>query len=91
MTPADIYPAWRRLVLSAGLKQPETVKPYSLRHTMARALRARRVPTEEISVFLGHRPPEVTRSTVRYAPYNPDFLIRAVGAVDSYFSAVLAA
>lgn len=59
------------------------VNPYSIRHTMGRELRKARVPSEEIELMLGHRPPG-SRATATYAPYDPDYCRNAVRAIDAY-------
>ncbi|MBM3525426.1 MAG: hypothetical protein FJX57_20965 [Alphaproteobacteria bacterium] len=58
------------------------VTPYSIRHTMARELRKRRVPTEQISLFLGHVPVGVAATTSIYASYDPGFLGDAIAAIE---------
>ena len=50
----SITTAWEFLVKEAGLD--ERVTPYSIRHGMAREMRKRKVPKEQISIFLGHLP-----------------------------------
>jgi hypothetical protein len=62
-----IKTAWRRLRADAELD--ERVTPYSIRHTMAREMRRRRVPLEQRQAFLGHLPrggvpPPSTRRTI---------------------------
>lgn len=61
---------------AAGLDSCLT--PYSIRHGMARELRKRRVPTEQISLFLGHLPRGSDAT-----PYEPDFCAEAVTAINS--------
>ena len=89
---SDITSAWHSLVERAGLKPKEKdamvgpyvdhITPYSIRHTMARALRAARVSPEDLSVFLGHMPEGGgSNMTLLYAPYEPDFLKDAVAAI----------
>lgn len=56
--------------------------PYSIRHGMARELRKRRVPTEQIKLILGHLPSGSDATTSIYAPYDPDFLGDAVRAIE---------
>ena len=62
---------WRLARDAAGLD--ERVTPYSIRHGMARELRKRRVPTEQIKVFLGRLPSGSDATTSIYAPCEPDF------------------
>ena len=47
---------------------------YSLRHTMSRELRKRRVPAEQIELMLGH------------APHDPDYCSDAAAAVEAYMA-----
>ena len=49
---------------------------------MARELRKRGIPTEQIKVFLGHPPSGSDATTSIYAPYEPDFLKDAAGAIE---------
>ncbi len=65
----------------AGLD--DRVTPYSLRHTMARELRRRKVPGDQISLFLGHLPKGSDATTAIYAPYDPDYLADAATAIDA--------
>lgn len=64
----------------AGLD--DRVSPYSLRHTMAREMRRRKVPGDQISLFLGHLPQGAAATTSIYAPYEPDYLAEAAAAID---------
>jgi integrase len=73
---------WRRLRTDAGLGG--RVNSYSIRHTMARELRKRRVPGEQIELMLGHRRPDAT--TQIYAPYAPDYCLDAAAAIDAYMA-----
>ncbi len=50
----SILHMWRMTRDAAGLDA--RVTPYSIRHGLARELRKRRIPTEQISLFLGHLP-----------------------------------
>ena len=85
----SIKTAWRDLLGKAGL--PAGITPYSIRHTMARELRKRRVPTESISLMLGHLPRGSAATTSIYAPYDPDYCRDAIEAIDAYFDAISAA
>ncbi|HVJ34906.1 MAG TPA: tyrosine-type recombinase/integrase [Terriglobia bacterium] len=71
---------WRLTRQAAGLDNKIT--PYSIRHGMAREMRKRRVPTEQISLFLGHLPSGSNATTSIYAPYEPAFLSDAVSAIE---------
>jgi integrase len=86
----NIHVAWRKLVRDAGFEAGSRVTPYSIRHSMARALRARRVSMEQLSIFMGHRPADTSPMTIRYAPYDPDFLSDAASAIDSYLDEMMA-
>jgi len=77
----SILHMWRLTRAEADLD--ERVTPYSIRHGLARELRKRRVPTEQISLFLGHLPDGSAATTSIYAPYEPGFLSDAVAAIDS--------
>jgi hypothetical protein len=76
----SILHMWRLTREAAGLD--ERVTPYSVRHGMARELRKRRVPTEQIKLFLGHLPSGSDATTSIYAPYEPDFLADAIRAIE---------
>lgn len=80
---ASVKTAWRELRAAAGLDA--RVNPYSLRHTMGRELRRRRVPADQISILLGHRPVDVKRTDLVYSPFDPDYLTDAATAIDGYF------
>lgn len=73
---------WRLLRAGAGLDGD--VNGYSLRHTMSRELRKRRVPAEQIKLMLGHQLPDET--TQIYAPYDPDYCREAAAAIDAYMA-----
>lgn len=60
------------------------VNGYSFRHTMAREMRRRRVPGEEISLMLGHQVAGA-KTTQIYAPYDPSYCSNAVAAIEDYF------
>ena len=87
----DVYMAWgSRVTRDAGAIWMELreraqlggeVNGYSFRHTMARELRKRRVPGEQIKIMLGHQLPDQT--TQIYAPYDPDYCAEAKAAIDA--------
>lgn len=59
------------------------VQPYSLRHTMARQLRSRGVPDDQIEITMGHKLPVGHSPTPkRYAPYDPSYCQEAAQAID---------
>lgn len=77
---------WHIAREAAGLD--DSLSPYSMRHGMARELRKRRVPTEQISYILGHLPKGSAATTSIYAPYEPDFCAEAVTAIDDIMDEV---
>jgi integrase len=82
----SIYASFRRARIAAGL--PADVTPYSLRHGMARELRKRKVPLEEIQLMLGHLPQGSEATTSIYAPFEPDYCESAVAAIDAVMAEV---
>jgi integrase len=76
---AAIRTSWRRTRTRAGLDSQ--VQPYSLRHTVARWLRANSVPVWEVAAQLGHSIQTHT-ITERYAPYDPAYLKASTEAID---------
>lgn len=80
---ASIKTAFRAIRDAAGLDA--RVTPYSIRHTLGRELRRRRVPTDEVSLMLGHRPADVSKTDLIYAPYDPDYCRAAARAIDKLF------
>jgi hypothetical protein len=82
----SITTAWELLVKEAGLD--ERVTPYSIRHGMAREMRKRKVPKEQISAFLGHLPKDSDATTSIYAPYDPEYCSEAVAAIESVMSEI---
>ncbi len=81
-----IVTGWRALRDSAGLD--DQVNPYSIRHTLGRELRRRRVPGDEISLMLGHMPVGLNDTTAIYSPYDPDYCQTAAAAIDDYCTEV---
>lgn len=77
----SIGTAWDNLVKEAGLD--DRVTPYSIRHGMAREMRKRKVPKEQISIFLGHLPKDSDATTSIYAPYDPEYCSEAITAIES--------
>lgn len=67
---------------------PEGVTLYTIRHTIATELRSQGVPEFEVSAFLGHKPPGVSRVTLDYAKYRPEFMRKAADAIDSYWERI---
>ena len=77
---AAIRTSWRKARANAGLDAE--VQPYSLRHTIARWLRAHSVPVWEVAAQLGHSI-QTHNITERYAPYDPAYLKAATAAIDT--------
>ena len=82
----SIKTAWELLVKEAGLD--ERVQPYSIRHGMAREMRKRKVPKEQISIFLGHLPKNSDATTSIYAPYEPDYCSEALAAIEAVMTEI---
>jgi integrase len=82
---ADVKKMMRGLRADAGLDQRVTC--YSARHTMARELLKRRVPRDQIELMLGHRRPNEGTTGI-YAPYDPDYCVHAIAAIDDVFAAL---
>ncbi len=83
---ASIKTAWRAARKAAGFGPDVT--PYSLRYAVAKRLRAGRVPTEQISVQLGHQAVGVKKVTLGYSPYDPDFLAEAATVIAEFYDEV---
>lgn len=77
----SVKKAWRQLRDDAGLDAE--VNPYSIRHTMARWLRAQGVPAWEVAAQLGHKQKDVSTTEI-YAPFDPAYLSNAVKAIDTF-------
>ncbi len=56
--------------------------PYTIRHTVATELAKRGVPWHEIELFLGHA---IASTSAHYVHYAPEYLAKAIAAVDAYF------
>ena len=82
----SILHMWRLTRAESGLD--ERVTPYSIRHGLSREMRKRHVPTEQISLFLGHLPDGSAATTSIYAPYEPGFLTDAVAAIESVMAEI---
>ena len=58
---------------------------YSVRHALARFMRAQGVPLDQISVWLGHTvPPTSPETTLTYSPDSPAYLSDAKAAVEEF-------
>ena len=77
--------SWRLLRKRVGLDQD--VQPYSLRHTMARHLRASSVPAWEVAAQLGHRKTGLS-ITEKYASADPNFLNQSAKAIEKYLGSL---
>jgi hypothetical protein len=82
----SIKTVWESLRVEANLD--ERVTPYSIRHGMAREMRKRKVPKEQISIFLGHLPKDSDATTSIYAPYEPEYCSEAVAAIESVMTEI---
>ena len=82
----DVKTAWRRQRAACGLD--DRVQPYSLRHTIARHLRASAVPAWEVSAQLGHKKKEHSITEI-YAPMDPSYLGQCVAAIDAFLEELL--
>jgi len=78
--------AWRKLRTRAELT--DDVQPYSLRHTMARHLRASGVDSWAVSNQLGHIK-EGTSITSVYASADPSYLKEPLRVIDEYLADLL--
>lgn len=58
---------------------------YSIRHSLSRYLRKKRVDLEEIGIYLGHgnHDPE-TETTLIYCPWEPEYLINCREAAEAF-------
>ena len=74
--------AWKNLREESGLEGKVT--PYSIRRTMARFMRQQGVPAWEVAEQLGHKSTGY-RITELYTAHSPDYLEKAVEAIDVFF------
>ena len=82
----DVKTAWRNQRAACGLDNQ--VQPYSLRHTIARHLRASGVPAWEVAAQLGHKKKEHSITEI-YAPMDPSYLGQCVAAIDAFLEELL--
>ena len=82
----EVKAAWRRTRAACGLDA--AVQPYSIRHTMARHMRASSVPAWEVSAQLGHKQPGMSITEV-YAPFDPTYLATSSHVLDNYLKELL--
>ena len=83
----DVKTAWRNQRKNCNFD--DRVQPYSLRHTIARHLRASGVPAWEVSAQLGHKKKEHSITEI-YAPMDPSYLGQSVAAIDAFLAELLA-
>ena len=77
--------AWRNMREKAGLDRQ--VNPYSIRHTMAKYLRASGVSAWDVSCQLGHRQTGMS-ITEKYASADPAYLAKACEAIEGYLQSL---
>ena len=82
----SIKNTWRKACKRAELTG--NVTPYSIRHTMARHLRASGVESWDVAAQLGHRM-QGFGMTERYAAYSPDYLVDSAKALEAYLQDVM--
>lgn len=82
----DVGTAWDAMAkdLKFGLAGEGGMK--LIRRSMANELRQRRVPADEIEVFMGHR--VIDSTTELYAPFDPHYLIDARTAIEAIIEEV---
>ena len=83
---ASIKKAWRNHRTEFGFDK--AVNPYSLRHTMARHLRASGVPAWEVAAQMGHKKREMSVTEI-YAPFDPSYLSQSVAAIEEFLEELL--
>jgi hypothetical protein len=79
--------SWTGTVRRAGLTG-RRISPYSFRHGLARLVRRRGVSLEEVGLFMGHRRAGAARTTERYAPDDPSYLLNVTRALDDVMAEV---
>ena len=82
---ADPLEMWGEALMKANLPK---MALYSLRHRGTTALRATKVPKEQIDYQLGHVQ-QGARTTQDYGQYEPGYLTEATLALDTWISRVL--
>jgi integrase len=85
---ASIGKAFRAARAAAGLD--DRVTPYSIRHTLARWMRARGVPKEQRDAMMGHLAHGPGTTGEIYAPYDPAYCADAIAAIDAFWDQVRA-
>lgn len=74
----DMLQGFKKVAARAGLS--EDVTPYSVRKTVAKYMRSKGVPWEEVKGWLGHKIPGVTEV---YAEFDPNYLSIGRQAIDN--------
>jgi len=82
----EVKAAWRRVRAAAGLDG--AVQPYSLRHTVARYLRASGVLAWEVSAQLGHKQHGFSITEI-YAPFDPSYLSASSIALEKLLAEII--
>ena len=82
----DVKYAWRKM--RRELAFDDDVVPYSLRHTMARHLRASGVDGWEVAAQLGHKQLGLSTTEI-YAPFAPNYLSSSAQELDKYLQHIL--
>jgi integrase len=82
--PREERPAMKRRLSMLCHPDAREFTPYSLRHTLGRWLRSRRVHEDEIQIMLGHRIVGRNRVTARYSPHDPEFCSTARAAIEAF-------
>ena len=82
----SIKTSWRKQRARCGLD--DQVNPYSIRHTIARHLRASGVPAWEVGAQLGHKKKENSITEI-YAPMDPSYLGQALAAIEAFMEEFL--
>ena len=85
---ASIKNAWRKH--RARCHFDDRVNPYSLRHTIARHLRASGVDVWEVSAQLGHKKKDRSITEI-YAPMDPTYLQQSLVAIEEFLGELMVA
>jgi len=70
-------------VIDGQIRSDRSVTPRTLRRSMARLLRGKGVPMEDIGAMLGHQQPDASTTEVFYADAAPDYLQRAIDGIEA--------
>ena len=83
---SSIKTSWRNHRTTCGFDMQ--VNPYSIRHTIARHLRASGVPAWEVGAQLGHKKRENSITEI-YAPMDPSYLGKSLAAIEQFMDELL--